>query len=55
MAREMMRMTRIGDPETDEVMRKLRKDVVGSLMAGGSGVKASKWFQEREAAVKAER
>ena len=37
--------------ETDEVMRKLRKIVVGSILTGISPLKPAKWFHAEETAA----
>lgn len=37
--------------EADEVMRKLRKSVVDSIMTGDYPVRAAKWFHTEEGAM----
>lgn len=51
MTKQAMKVMRAETGETDEVMKKLRKSVVNSILTGNSPLKAPKWFRAHETAM----
>jgi hypothetical protein len=48
MAKEWIKATASGDPEMNEVMRRLRKGVVNSIMANAPRMSVAKWLERKE-------
>jgi hypothetical protein len=48
MGKEGIKRKRMESQEAEEALKKLRKSVVSSILAGDSPLKAAKWFPENE-------
>lgn len=54
MAQENMKMTRLGDSDADEAMRRVRKNVVASLLNKNPRASATTWTRDKDGAVRIE-
>lgn len=52
MARDTVKMSQLGETDTEEVMRKLRKSVVNSIIAGSSRPRPQKQAFEKDAVAR---
>jgi hypothetical protein len=55
MTDENMKIAWLGSSDTDEIMRRLRKNIVCSLITGNPRMSVSRWVHDKESAVRAER